>query len=438
MNLINDYLAATKNEVAIDIASYKLLNINPSDWGFLPRPTKWYIKYQSNGTFIKFVSFFLKVFWRYLGSYLFYSAELIRFALYRARLDDCADHAKAELEYGLAFSARAIDVIHPRSKVPYPSCWITFPWVDISELPDTSRHYDIFSFLSFNDLLRAFKLSGAATYHYASNKETKCWVLQTYTAFRWFAVRIALEKLNGGHFFIAEHYDRWAVLIDSLVYGLKYDSPLAGNKKSTMLLLVQHGALVSLSDAQPSEIPAMLHFDLPYRLNAVDRIYVYDDYSSSVFLNDVLSIECIKSGLETFFYKPLISLKPTIQKGILRVLFVGHPICENLHIKLYSLIKNEFKLDVYYKPHPTSKISQRLGGIDWHIISGRCDFPEVDILISYPSTLVSEYHLLGVPAVTHPINENIYNLQEIITEVREAIIEQEKNINSGSNKSTNN
>ena len=58
---------------------------------------------------------------------------------------------------------------------------------------------------------------------------------------------------------------------------------------------------------------------------------------------------------------------------------------------------------------------------NWTFIQEKNYFPAVDLLISYPSTLVTEYSNNGVAAVIHNVNAEMIEVQNTVDEVRKKL-----------------
>lgn len=417
---IIDYIRATENEIAIDIAAYGLCGIDPSNAGYVPRPTKWVRKVGKSLFLIKLLGLSLGIIWRFGGSQIFYFAEFCRFYFYSKFCRDPLPETLTMNSYVLSFSSRAADIIRHPTIDNITSCYITVPWAPIAELPSSSTSVDVFSLLSGSDLVRAYFFSVLATKALSTRKEVSKWILQSYTAFRWFAVRAAIEKL-GGHFFIAEHYDRWAILADSAVSRRKRGAS-SESGMTPELHLFQHGSLGSLNLREPAR---RHRFELKRRLNAVTHLYVYDEVSMNFFMDRILSVKCISLGVKLTYFSHKISLQHGLDSANFRILFVGHPLCEDFHIYLHGVLSQKFNIYFYYKPHPTASICGLAKNIEWNVIEDRNFFPNVDMLISYPSTLVNEYASHGIHALVHPMNmkkENSDNFtEEIISNINSMI-----------------
>src|SRR5690606_11827905 len=92
--------------------------------------------------------------------------------------------------------------------------WLVLPWVSLTTAANT-RQINVLSLLRFRELLSAYLLAMRAVRLMSRRQAMAPWILQSYTALRWFVVRAAVSKVSGP-FWIAEHFDRWAVLADSV------------------------------------------------------------------------------------------------------------------------------------------------------------------------------------------------------------------------------
>jgi hypothetical protein len=83
-------------------------------------------------------------------------------------------------------------------------------------------------------------------------------------------------------------------------------------------------------------------------------------------------------------------------------------------VHVLQALKSERQLDAFYKPHPLGKLNPAMARHDWQIISDKDEFPEVEMLVSYPSTLVTEYAALNIPASVHPLHLDVPGSREFI------------------------
>ena len=396
MRRIGDYVAATENEISIDEFLFKLVHLEPNTVGFLPRVSKWLKLGRGFPVVTYYAWLFTRFFWFVGGSSAFFFLQFFPRWLGASKVSRVPPGDEG---YILALSSRVADIVDPRNFADLPNTWVTVPWAPLKQVPSTAICLDVFSLLSRADLWQAFCDSVTATYLIFKRKRTSKWVLQSYTAFRWFAVRAAIDKLPG-RLVMVEHFDRWAVLVDSSVKAQKFTIAPSGDFRTRDLILIQHGVLGSLGVDEYETAPKIR---LYRKLRAVKHLYAYDADAEHAFKSDVLSAVCIRKGLDVSFFKPSIELNAVDDFTGLKLLFVGHPLCEPLHRYIFCFLCDKYEFKAYYKPHPTAAMSAAMRGLDWVIIENKNIFPAVDLLISYPSTLVVEYAGAGVPAAVHPI-----------------------------------
>ncbi len=86
------------------------------------------------------------------------------------------------------------------------------------------------------------------------------------------------------------------------------------------------------------------------------------------------------------------------------MLFVGHPLCEDFQVSVFKALHELVAIEAFYKPHPKAPMSASMANVGWKIIDAADQFPIVEMLISYPSTLVIEYEVFGIHASVHPLD----------------------------------
>ena len=391
------YLKSIENEIQIDLMNYKLLNLNPVDYSFLPRPFK-STKY-FKGLASKKYTYLLNIAWIKLISYLFLLFKLTNSFFAKVFTKDKNNSIFIFTDYVLGFSTRAIEIIKINQNTNYAT--IIFPKVIISKSNKLDNVFSIYSLITFKDLFIALKLSLKA-YRYIYNRPIKrIHAIQNYTSYDWFLSRLVLNKLNG-NFYFAEHYDRWAVLIDSIVFEKnKYNTSVPSSLK-----LFQHG-LVGLPDFENNKLEFPIK--LAYNLQSVSAINVYDKKNSELFINQILSVKN-KHLINIEYSLTNIKLTRNNDKSKISLLFVGHPLFEDFHIHLLNKIINLFDLRIYYKPHPLSEPSKKILTQSWLIINQADFYPEVDYLFSYYSTLTLEYDNYKIPSLIHSFD--IHNTRE--------------------------
>lgn len=402
LKIVADYIRATQNEISIDESVYELAGVTPQSLGFVPRPAKVISRFVKQPVLFKTLMMVLRCVWCLGGAALFFFYEMLVFYKYSRRLSGLISERCQSGDYAVAFSSRASDVLTSQVLAFEPRCWITFPWVAIKSSMEKTKKIDVFSLVDGKDLLNAFVCAVTASRKIACRQDIRQWALQSYTAFRWFAVRIAFEKLDVNKIIIAEHYDRWAVLADSVISRRK-KSLGPENALVPKLVLVQHGSLSGLSAVEQLS-NFILPFELRYKLKSVTALFVYNEVSQKIFEREILSSSCVRQGVAFTHFSPAINLTTFPSTSAVQVLFVGHPICEGLHIQLLNSLVQTYDVAFYYKPHPTAGTADSVRRLAWRIIEGRETFPEVDFLIAYPSTLVIEYAASGISAILHPLD----------------------------------
>lgn len=401
--IVADYIRATENEISIDKSVYDLANTSPERLGYMPRPAKILNRFIKRPVLFKLLVMVLRGLWRAGGASLFFFYEMIVFYKYSRRVPAQLESKKHSREYALAFSARAADILTSKVLSFEPECWITFPWVP-TNFEREVESIDVFSLLKGKDIFAAFVLAVIASRKIAHSKKNQRWMLQSYTAFRWFAVRIALGKLRTHKLIIAEHYDRWAMLADSVASRCGRD-PGNPSDSGMELVMVQHGSLSGLASLEYQARPS-LPFKLGHKLKNVTHAFVYNEDAKMIFASDILSFSCTAAGVAFTYFSPAIKLTTYPSENPVRVLFVGHPICERLHAHLLRDLVQAYQVSFYYKPHPTAGAAESVQHEAWQVIVGRESFPQVDFLIAYPSTLVIEYAASGISAILHPLDMN--------------------------------
>ncbi len=394
-----EYWLATDNEIAADIFFLRRTGQSVGTIGHIPRVPHWWTHLSSYPLLTLYLSRFLRLGWRLTAGVPFHILVAARLFLdmYRTRQDI---HALPE-EIGLAFSQRAQElVVEPQ--VPAPQAWIVPPWVEASPKRSELTHIPLLTQVTTADLINALWLAVIATSTPGRSEQRRSWLLQTYTALPWLLTRIALSRISA-NFVMAEHFDRWAVLADVVTRSKRRTGA-----SHTQLTLVQHGYVGSLG-ADDHRI------QLKYRLNAVSRLFTFDEASEQVFRTEILSPGAA-SRAATFRFKPTINLTQLAGSKVFRVLFVGHPMCAALQRSVFNGLAKE-NLSVFYKPHPVAGMPGMCEETGWHLILDRDVFPEVDLIVSYRSTLVAEYEGHGVAAIIHELSDDLNDVPLLIKRI---------------------
>lgn len=409
---LDEYLEALKNEISIDESFYSMWEERPDSFGFLPRPMVWIGANKNRKALLNFLGRLLKSLWLGGGGILFFLFKFLKFLFLVSLASKKLNIVRGYSEYAIAFSARALDIIVPPITSHRPTIWITFPWCKPKRI--VGDVYCVTTILSVVDVFKVLVLAIRSVYG-VNRLGYREWVLQTYSAFEWFVARLAIRKLGGGSIIIAAHFDRWAVLAGFAAEQFKR-LDLHQMKKSTTLTLVQHGILRSASEGGSSK----LAFRIPSQIRSVDCLYVYDQESADIFINEVVQAE--EKPPKVIIRPPQIKLVK-LDEDKPRILFVGHSLCERFHLNLYLALKRcDVSAVFYYKPHPLIPCSDAIRYAGWKVIDGRTEFPAADLLISYPSTLVTEYRICGVSSIVHGLNADENEVETVVRDVVKALV----------------
>ena len=415
--LLVDLLGATRNEIAIDEMFLSVGAMSAEDVGYFPRVPRWINLATKYKLRTKLLWRCCRWIWLGGGNIVYFAIELVRYALIRSSKRKRSSISLTEPDgFVLALSTRVGDILELDKFDNMPNVWITMPWAPLLKLPGNAMRLNVLDLLSSEEFLVAFCLAIRFTYILNGRKTQSKWSLQSYTAFRWCLVRLAVDKLSGP-LVMAEHFDRWAVLVDGSVSKNFEETSARCNNR--VLTLVQHGALGGLAPAEGGRNNLL---KLPRRLKVVSNLYVYNSSEEQHFRDLVLSHANDVINPIVSFFKPTIRLVGDMDCDKYRVLFVGHPLCETVHMEIYRNMKQRGGFEAYYKPHPLMPMSASLLEVGWIVILEPAEFPVVDFLISYPSTLVIEYENSGIPSAVHPLNMTFDSVVEYFEFIEEKFL----------------
>lgn len=408
LRLLADYLAAIKNEVAVDEMFLSLSRMNAAEVGHLPRVPHWVGIASRRPYLTRIASRIARMFWLAGGSALFFMLEYLKFSrLIRSTENNTIPNADGVI---LGLSTRVCDIVNPAQFPTFPNKWLTVPWAPQHKLPDGAQELPLMSILDKRDCLGALADALTITRRTQRHRHLSPWVLQTYTALRWFLVRRAMDRLLGT-LITTEHFDRWAVLVDRAVRERRRITDCRER-----FIVVQHGAMGAVSRDTSS-----LLLSLPTRLRQVDELYAYNSIEAAAFCAMVFKRDDSSRKLKLCFFKPAIKLSNRATSDRLTLLFVGHPLCECFQVEVLKKLKAWKNFDVYYKPHPKATMSATLSSVGWTVIDNTNTFPMVDLLVSYPSTLVIEYEGVGVHASVHSLNASSDDLSLFFEKTKKII-----------------
>ncbi len=379
---------ACKNQIEVDIRFVKEMGFDSEENYWVPRPNLWMSKIKKPYRF-KAVFLMVAVLWRYFGSYIFiilsWILTLRKFFFGKNRIKS----AIGGKSVFLAFCDKSLKLASSKSIGFEVDVIINFSDDAANDIPNI-HIYNVSELYTFMDLLLTLYTSLKANLFF----QKECEILkgfESYTAFKWFLHKRVIQKFNA-NLVIAEHYDRWAVLTDICI--------AEGNKKynsSNHLTIIQHGGVLGLN---VDNLNSILTLKLPYMIKNISYLYVYDISSLNFFEKNVIHSSALFS-LKSCFFTPVITLEK-IECSNKSILIIGHPLSLDFHKAIFFDLR-EKNIEVFYKPHPAMKKNTSFYNPKWNSISKADFFPDVDFLVSYPSTLVVEYKKHGISSFVHPL-----------------------------------
>ena len=205
----------------------------------------------------------------------------------------------------------------------------------------------------------------------------------SFLTFKWFTLFVGLDKLNFKNLHSFDHYDRYAILADSIIE----------NKGSYVnYFFHQHGSIST-------------DFNIPCKLQNIDVAILLDKSSIKHF--KLLSKKQNIKLLINYKTLNIVEIEKTSKK---RILIIGNLACKSFHINLVKMFYNLKKnVVIYYKPHPNNISLIKQFSFCINIVDPNT-YPLVDLVISYDSTLLDDYIKSGIDHVKHKLNSTNHKL----------------------------
>lgn len=253
----------------------------------------------------------------------------------------------------------------------------------------TKRCHSLFEYVTILNVLQSYVLSVISILGAQTKLKFK-FVFRTFNSFEFFLTYYFLKNIpQETTICFCNQMDRWAILFDH--------SPQK-NK-----VLFQHGI----------EMPTA---DWPVKFEHTDTVYVLSMEESELLFKAAFKVR----PPNVFLLKPTIELTPMVGDKNFKVLIVGYP--SYLRFEKELAIVKAFAKEgnsVYLKPHPgkedmTTYLNLEKEFPNCKIILERM-FPDVDVVVSYRSTLAVEYQALNKSVFMYEIN----TIDEIIEKINE-------------------
>lgn len=393
MNGSDVFYLAIQNEIEVDKYFYKKNAISPRDYGHFPKVN--YIK-RYKGILARVIFNLVRVMWPFI-SVFFNLIQLVVSLLNKFKLNS---RSLGDVSH-IAFCSCNLSLNRISEAVKNKQLLYVFRPRDIKNKVGDS--VNILQLVSYQDILRAF-FDAVLVCSFPNKEKLGGWNVHTYVAFEWFLVLRAFKGYQG-ELYTADHFDRWAILIDR---GLD-------RTPKNKYTLIQHGIVTDSID-EPK-----LNFNIVNKLENLGCVYLFDAQSKLVFENEIISSKA--NNVDIVISRPRLPLY-TVDTNKKKVLFVGNSICLDFHLELLASLEQRLDMGnivLFYKPHPTQSPSRGIGLSSWTLLSPSGGFPDVDIVISYPSTLAYEYGNLGKIVIQHALDLESADLEGVTLQVVKAL-----------------
>lgn len=410
-----EYVASVRNEAAIDIGFLKAIGKQSDHCSHLPRSPRWLTLPSGLLKLFQITQPWLRGGWVWIGFWAHLGLDWARSFFQMPRAAAGLSATPDRCLFGA--SDRAFQVIGSSCFSPIEMARLYCPWVE--RAADSGRDpsdIHLLELLERSDLWMCVRLAASAHMKIRRIPNLHIWILQDYTAFRWFMTRIALTRVQT-HWVTTEHYDRWAVLLDGVVKQMRRSTRTSGSPEQHGFTLIQHGSMNPLSGS--GSVPVFP--ELPYRLSCVSELHVYSEATAEGFKQHVLSRRGAAELKAVHLFKPTVALSPVEPLNATKVLFIGHSACEDFQLQVLAELEPEQGLICLYKPHPKSPMSRKAAAARWQIIDDPLCYPECELAIAYPSTLAIEYQEAGVKVIQHGMDELPTQANRIARQVAEAL-----------------
>lgn len=358
---------AIQNEIAIDREVFNRLN--PHGFSFIPIRPIISVPYLRKIPFRKTVYLYINIIFLVgvliIFAYQFFN--ILKLKLVKIKSDRHNSINKYD-SIVLVANSRILDLYNEVNKDSYNrSYFINF---NQDHLDDFDSH--IYQHINFIQICKCYII--ALTFILIKIKMLfRINLLQLYVCFDWLVKYEALKSITfstSQDIYFSNHYDRWAVMFDSL---------LAKNN----LILIQHGLL-------PNRL------NLPYKLTNLKKIYTLNANSQHQFKN------LFKLGNESIFGQIETKLQLSDTPYQKSVLVIGQPHSAPYEVEIIKELLNINSIDrIWVKPHPlySKQVYKSLKSPKVQIIHDKAFFPNVTVALNYESTLGIEYENLGIPVI---------------------------------------
>jgi hypothetical protein len=229
------------------------------------------------------------------------------------------------------------------------------------------ENISLYEITSIIHLCKAFIFSFISPFYFIYKGHYKL-ISFTYTSFSWYWLYFTINENSLKSIWFSNHYDQWTYLFDNF-------------NNIEKKYLIQHGNMEYYDNSNDS----IVFPNFKDKLMQIDKIFVINDESINYFKkyinNKKLQFEIIDSKLS-------IKKWPKNFISTFKILLIGHENEIKFHRELIVAILNNHNEDIAYKLHPRQFTT--INNLPLWVISDREVVPDVDIVISYGSTLDNE------------------------------------------------
>lgn len=247
------------------------------------------------------------------------------------------------------------------------------------------KRISIFSGVDFTDILKSYFYSFEMIFYMKKKFAKRDFLLRAYSSFEYFLCFFFTNKSHISNIYIFDN------LIDRFAYlhgGLEHKT-----------IFIQHGIV-----NEKLKIKKIGKVDYAYYINEEEK----DICEKTLFNNKPRFTYMKQSNFN-------LSSNKLLKNGFKNILLI----CNMLFFDKEKNIINSFskmKLNLYIKPHPNSLIDsyEKLTIGNNLVLLEREDFPKVDMVISYHSTLATSYKNYGVEVLMYDDELFQYKLDNLL------------------------
>lgn len=359
MSAFDLYLKATENEICIDKRCLNDINW-PSAFSII-RPWDLTEKIKlPKGLFIPLYILF-SFFWFILGNFLFASLQFLR---HLPKINGNQNPKGKALALG---KSHILFTSLRKFKITQYDSFVGHVKDDDKTFFNDKKEFILENEFSVGILLKSYFRSILFPLYFLLRGKNIIDSVQSYTSFEWFVFYEVMMNVRGNYdsVIMANHYDRWAILIDGVFIEQE-------------LVILQHGKI---------SLETSLGLN---KLKNINKVMCFDEASKEVFEKNILDVS------PTFeIKKPLINLED-FSIDHFKLLIIGEPNgTENENYIMEHLESYGEKITVFVKPHPLFQ-RNHLKFSNNEIITRKDCFPKVDLVLVKGSTLGVEYENVDI------------------------------------------